>query len=57
MRRNIINPVSSENIVQMHVMNSDEVLVKNEFLVTLDKASLTAQKSLYCRISGAWSLA
>jgi 2-polyprenyl-6-methoxyphenol hydroxylase-like FAD-dependent oxidoreductase len=38
MWHNIINPVSSDNIIRMHTINSDEVLDKDEFLKMLNKA-------------------
>jgi 2-polyprenyl-6-methoxyphenol hydroxylase-like FAD-dependent oxidoreductase len=38
MWHNIINPVSSDNIIRMHMINSDEVLDKDEFLKMLNKA-------------------
>jgi 2-polyprenyl-6-methoxyphenol hydroxylase-like FAD-dependent oxidoreductase len=38
MWHNIINPVSSDNIIRMHTLNSDEVLDKDEFLKMLNKA-------------------
>jgi 2-polyprenyl-6-methoxyphenol hydroxylase-like FAD-dependent oxidoreductase len=38
MWHNIINPVSSDNIIRLHTINSDEVLEKDEFLKMLAKA-------------------
>jgi 2-polyprenyl-6-methoxyphenol hydroxylase-like FAD-dependent oxidoreductase len=38
MWHNIINPVSSDNIIRMHTFNSDEVVDKDEFLKMLNKA-------------------
>lgn len=38
MWHNIINPVSSDNIIRMHTINSDEVLDKDEFLKMLNRA-------------------